>query len=117
VESVWVRSRHWELDNPRPGDDLSHDGIRISGSVQEPTRSEGVTRRENADDVAGAASDYVMTGWIVSAMDFQVDMGAGPEHGGTDVVLSMGGELVQARVQGPGFDLGSGCSRHRVRRG
>ncbi|WP_243061093.1 hypothetical protein [Nocardioides sp. SR21] len=52
-----------------------------------------------------ASSEYVMTGAVISAADFRVARRSRPGHGGTDVVLSVGGELVQAQVPGPASTL------------
>ncbi len=46
-----------------------------------------------------------MTGSVVTATDYQSDMGSGPRHAGTDVVLSVNGDLLQCQITGPASDI------------
>jgi hypothetical protein len=106
-----VRSSNWELNNPAPGDVLTAVGIRISGTVvQPPADREGVSAREQVLDHDSDSPEYVVTGSMVSARDYKFDMGSAPQHGGTDVVLSVNGELMQAQVPGPASDIGTGST-------
>ena len=105
--SVWVWVGAWELgDQPVAGAVLPHEGIRVRGKV-EPSHSpmrEGVSpTHEPLDDPD--AVEYVVTGAVVSASDYQADMGSGLRHAGTDVVLSVNGDPVQAQIAGPARDL------------
>ena len=95
---MWARSRHWEFDNPRPGDVLELEAICISGTVEAPAPTDGVVRQEHARDASPA---YLITGSLVSAQDFQADFGHGSRHAGTDVLLSVGGERMLAQIPGP----------------
>ena len=105
MEAVWARSSNWELDIPRAGDVLPRNGIRLSGGTEAPAASKGVTRRDHVTDPSEASAEYAITGTIISAVDFQIGRETGPAHGGTDVVLSVGGERVQAQVPGPASTL------------
>jgi hypothetical protein len=109
--SLWVRSKHWELTNPAPGDVLSSRGIRISGTVvQSPAAHEGTSPQAMNTDGEPELSQYVVTGVVMSATDYSFDIGRaeGLQHGGTNIVLSVTGELVHAQIPGPAADIGTG---------
>jgi hypothetical protein len=96
---LWARSMDWELDNPAAGDVLAGEGIRIFGSVETPPNPvEGIHPGEIDLGGAGPTATYVVTGSVVSARDYQVDLGSGPRHAGAHVVLSVTGDLIQAQV-------------------
>lgn len=95
---LWARSMHWELVNPAAGDVLPCEGIRIFGSIEIPLNPvEGIHPGEVAIDGARPAA-YVLTGSLVRASDYQVDMGPGPQHAGAEMVLSVSGVLIQAQT-------------------
>jgi hypothetical protein len=76
---------------------LALEAIRISGTLDDPAATDGVYR---SSDAADAFPVYRITGSILSAHDFQADMGGGPRHAGTDVLLAVGGERVLAQIPG-----------------
>ena len=101
---MWVRA--WALGQPIAGGVLPYEGIRVSGTV-EPSSSpvrEGISPTDQPLDDPHAV-EYVVTGSVVTATDFQADTGSGPRHAGTDVVLSVNGDLMQAQIPGPARDV------------
>src|ERR1044072_2631775 len=91
----------WEWHNPAAGDVLTDEGIRILGSIETPLNPvEGIRLGEADGGGAGPTPIYVVTGSVVSAMDYQVDFGSGPDHAGANVVLSVNGDLIQAEIPG-----------------
>jgi hypothetical protein len=89
----------WELDNPAAGDVLPSEGIRILGSVETgPNPSEGIHAAEASLEADRPTAAYVVTGSVVSARDYQVNFGSGPQHAGVDMVLSVNGDRMQAQV-------------------
>ena len=105
---VWAWSGDWELENPVAGDVLPHDGIRISGSAersQDP--DEGIWPDRIRLDGDEPRARYRVTGRIVSATDCFYDMGAGAglQHSGARVVLSVHEQPMQASVAAHARDL------------
>ena len=94
------------MGQPVAGGVLACEGIRVTGIV-EPSHSqlrESISPTgERVDDPH--AVEYVVTGSVVRAMGFQADLGSGPRHAGTDVVLSVNGDLMQAQIAGPAPDV------------
>jgi hypothetical protein len=120
-QTLWVRMAHWipveaETPEPAPRSMLSGTGIRVRGVIEraDPADDDGLVPDEKAAGDAPRTVEYVITGTVADAHDFEFDSGAGSEHGGTDIVLSVDGLLVQAQVQGWARDVVHG-SRLRVR--
>jgi hypothetical protein len=114
--SVWVRVAEWmwfdgQLPDPVPGWVLPSVGIRVLGTVDEmgPTAEEGILPcAEEPGNTAGAV-EYVVTGSVVNADDFQVDTGSGARHAGAELVLTVDGLLFQAQIDGQARDVSLGA--------
>ena len=102
----------WELgDQPVAGGILPNEGIRIRGTVE----SSHTPAQECISTIGGSLADpgaveYVLAGSVVTATDFQSDTGTGPLHAGTDVVLSVNGDLMQSQIAGPASDIEIGSA-------
>jgi hypothetical protein len=65
-------SRHWEFDNPGPGDVLELVAIRISGTVEPSAQTDGVARQAHAIDAS--PDDLRRRSWggfLRAALDIQ----------------------------------------------
>ncbi|GAA3130762.1 hypothetical protein JOF29_007512 [Kribbella aluminosa] len=94
-----------------PGAVLPNIGIRVLGSVErvDPLEDEGIAPRK--DPLASpppVTVDYVVAGTVERSRDFQVDVGAGPQHAGVELVLTVNGHLLQAQVDGQARDIEPG---------
>jgi len=109
---LWVRVRAWELgDQLFVGEVLPSQAIRVTGTV-EPFHAPVRERISQVDGphVDPDAVEYVVTGSVVTATDYQSDTGSGPHHAGTDVVLSVNGDLMQSQIAGPASDIDIGSA-------
>jgi hypothetical protein len=114
-ESIWVRMAHCvpvEAEWPEPvqGAVLSNIGIRLLGSAKcaDPLEDKAIVPRDEPLSSPHRTVEYVVTGSVVSARDFQVNMGAGPQHSGVELVLTINGRLIQAQVEGHASDVEPG---------
>jgi hypothetical protein len=95
---------------------LPNIGIRLLGSVgrADPLEEEGIVPREESLGTPRVTVEYVVTGSVANARDFEVDMGADTQHAGVELVMSVNGRLIQAQVGGRARDVEPG-SRLRLR--
>ncbi|GAA3117395.1 hypothetical protein GCM10010530_44700 [Kribbella aluminosa] len=112
---------HWvpvEAEWPEPvqGAVLPNIGIRLLGSVAcaDPSEEDGIDPREESPGTPRGTVEYVVTGSVARARDFEVDTGAGGQSAGVELVLTVNGRLIQAQVDGRARDVEPG-SRLRLR--
>lgn len=118
-QALWVRMQGWvlvEAELPEPVTDsvLEGTGLRVRGSVErgDPGAEEAIARSHKATDADSQTVEYVVTGQVLEANDFDSDQGSGSRHSGTDVVITVNGSLIQAQLEGwaRDFSLGSRLS-------
>jgi len=97
---AWVRAFELAPGQPAIGSILPDEGFRVSGAlISPPERSEGIVPWATSPGVMGVETPaYRVTGLVVSADDLQVDFGPGPRTIGSELQLSVGGEVLYARV-------------------
>ena len=120
-QPLWVRMHDWivveaELSEPMREAVLEGTGLRVRGAVErgDPGTEEGIARSHEPTDVDSRTEEYVVTGTVLEATDFESDQGAGSRHGGTDVILTVNGSQIQAQLDGWARDFTHG-SRLSVR--
>jgi len=114
-QSVWVRMHDWilvEAELPEPITDsvLEGTGLRVRGAVEhgDPGAEEGIAPSHKPTDADSQTVEYLVTGTVLEANDFDSDQGAGSRHSGTDVVLTVNGSLIQAQLDGWARDFTQG---------
>lgn len=97
---AWVRAFELAPGQPSTGSVLADEGFRVAGTfVLPPEDSEGIVPWLSSPAVMGVETpSYRVTGSVVSADVLQVNFGSGPQDIGTELQLSVGGEVVYARV-------------------
>jgi hypothetical protein len=100
------------LPDPMPGSVLEGTGLRVRGVLEsvDPSAKEGLLLAEGKTSTIARVVEYDVTGHVVKANDFDVDVG----HGGADVVLSVNGSLLHVQIDGWAREITRG-SRLRVR--
>lgn len=105
-----------ELPEPFTDSVLEGTGLRVRGAVErvDPGAEEGIARSHEPTDADSQTVEYLVTGKVLVANDFDSGQGAGSRHSGTDVVLTVNGSLIQAQLDGWARDFTHG-SRMSVR--
>lgn len=120
-QSLWARMHDWvlveaQLPEPMPGSVLEGTGVRVRGHLEraDPNATEGIVRCDKASSDASRPVEYLVTGSAMEATDFGIDAGSRSGHGGSDVVLTVNGFLIQTQVDAWARDVTHG-SRLSVR--
>ena len=109
---AWVRAFELAPGQPATGSVLPDEGFRITGVlVLPPDGSEGILRWSTSPGVLGVETPaYRVTGTVVAAEGLLVDVGPGPEVVGTELELSVGGEVLYAHVTDPAVTVATGST-------
>jgi hypothetical protein len=109
---AWVRAFELAPGQPVTGSVLPDEGFRVTGVlVLPPEGSEGIVPWSTSPGVAGFETPaYRVTGTVVRTDVLRVNDGSGPQEVGTELGLSVRGEVLYARVTDRAVAVGTGSA-------